>query len=138
RDLWQSRLLVLHLGLHAIVAGLAILLLLAPSFGAAAYATSRSMVPVMIVALLAGIALALLDAFGRHPTPNAAAAARALTKGPQAGMFWMSLGLGAALPALVVAVNPGQWGLAASALVLAGLLAYGHALVLAGQGPPIS
>lgn len=136
RDLWQSRLLALHLALHALIAGMAAL------FTAAAMIASRAEVamltPWMTACLVLALVTALFDAFGRHATPNAAAAARALVRGPQANLFWVSLLAGAALPALLLTLSPATWGAAASPLILACLWNYGHALVLAGQGPPIS
>jgi formate-dependent nitrite reductase membrane component NrfD/ferredoxin len=136
RDLWQSRLLGLHLALHAPIAGFAAL-----SLAAAAVASRGPLVPLsrwIALALLLSAALMLIDGLGRHPTPNGAAAARALTRGAQAGTFWLSLGAGTLLPAVLLTVSPGLWGLSAMALVLAGLFEYGRAFVLAGQGPPIS
>jgi Fe-S-cluster-containing dehydrogenase component/formate-dependent nitrite reductase membrane component NrfD len=136
RDLWQSRLLGLHLSLHAPIAGFAALGVLAMALRSRA-----SLVPMsrwIALALVVSAALMLIDGFGRHPTPNGSAAARALTRGPQAGMFWLALGAGTLLPAVLLTLSPAQWGLAATPLVLAGLYEYGHALLVAGQGPPIS
>jgi Fe-S-cluster-containing dehydrogenase component/formate-dependent nitrite reductase membrane component NrfD len=136
RDLWQSRLLGLHLALHAPIAGFAALVGLAAMLRA-----PTPLVPMsrwIALALVLSAALMLIDGLGSHPTPNGAAAAKALTRGRQAGMFWLSLGAGTILPAVLLVLSPGQWGLAATPLVLAGLFEYGRALVLAGQGPPIS
>jgi formate-dependent nitrite reductase membrane component NrfD len=136
RDLWQSRWLTLHLALHAPVAGMAALIT-----AAAMFATSAEVAMLrgwLIAGLLLAATVALADAYGRHPTANAAAAARALVKGPQAGLFWTAILAGAVLPALLLALRPATWGAAACPLILACLWDYGHALVLAGQGPPIS
>ncbi len=140
RDLWQSRLLGLHLALHAPIAGFAALVGLAAALGSRASLVT-SLVPMsrwIAIALVLSAALMLIDGLGSHTTPNGSAAARALTRGPQAGMFWLSLGAGTLLPAALLTLSPAQWGLAAMPLVLAGLFEYGRALVLAGQGPPIS
>jgi Fe-S-cluster-containing dehydrogenase component/formate-dependent nitrite reductase membrane component NrfD len=136
RDLWQSRLLGVHLLLHAPIAGFAALAVLA-----AALRTRTPLVPMsrwIAAGLVLSAVLMLVDGLGSHPTPNGSAAAKALTRGPQAGTFWLAFGAGTVLPAVLLAVSPGFWGLAAGALVLAGLLEYGRALVYAGQGPPIS
>jgi Fe-S-cluster-containing dehydrogenase component len=136
RDLWQSRLLSLHLAVHAPVAALAGLLLVAPLVGDQANQVSWG--EVVTGGLLVAGVLALVDGFGRHGTANARAAARALVRGPFASLFWAALVVGAALPAALFVAGPVALYPAAAALALGGLWLYGHALVLAGQGPPIS
>ena len=136
RDLWQSRLLVLHLALHAPTAALAALMLAAPLLGAGGDITLFA--PWLTFLLGTTASLAFVDVTGHHPTANARAAARALSKGPQARMFWASLIGGAVLPALILIGGMTALFPLAGALALAGLWFYGHALVLAGQGPPIS
>jgi len=136
RDLWQSRLLGLHLAVHAPVAALAGLILVAPMVG-----DQTNQVPwgeVVTGGLVLAVVLALVDAFGRHRTANAAAAARALARGPFAKLFWAALLVGAVIPAALFVAGPIALYPAAAALALGGLWLYGHALVLAGQGPPIS
>jgi formate-dependent nitrite reductase membrane component NrfD len=133
RDLWQSRLTLLHLLLHATVAGAAVTTLLAPAWQASHGV--RWLAPWCAAASALVILLALIDGFGPHPTPNATAAARALSRGRQASMYWISvigLALGAAL------IGTGLAPAAGGAAMLLALWIYGHALVLAGQGPPIS
>jgi len=91
-----------------------------------------------VVAVLVTAALALADALGKHRTPNAAAAAHALTRGSQARRFWLALAFGGALPALLALAGGAAPLVAAAVLALAGLWLHGHAFILAGQGPPIS
>ena len=55
-----------------------------------------------------------------------------------APLFWPSLLDGLALPAALLAAGAVAVFPLAGLLALAGLWLYGHALVLAGQGPPIS
>ena len=135
RDLWQSRLLKFHLALHAPVAGALALIAAAPFVGGHQLLVSWG--ELAAAGLLLGALLALADAFLKHDTANAAAAAHQLARGRQARLFWLSLAL-AAGPALLFAVGPLSAYPVAAALGLAGLWMYGHALVLAGQGPPIS
>ena len=136
RDLWQSPILFLHLGVHAPVAALAALFVVAPAVGAGGDIEPFSRW--LITGLITAAVLAVLDAQGSHPTANAAAAARALFRGPQAAMFWLAQVGGAMLPATLLATGDQALFPLAGALALAGLWLYGHALVLAGQGPPIS
>ena len=72
RDLWQSRLLLPHLIAHAIVAGVAVVIIAAATTGVGAASSFRVL---FIVAVLATGALSLADAITRHPTANATAAA---------------------------------------------------------------
>jgi Fe-S-cluster-containing dehydrogenase component/formate-dependent nitrite reductase membrane component NrfD len=138
RDLWQSRLMLPHLLLHAPLAGAAALFLTAPALGATGEVLGLAAPTAAGLALLA--ALALLDALGRHPTANGAAAARALARGRFAPLFWTALLGGTVLPAILMllAVTTPALLAPAGAISLCGLWLYGHALVLAGQGPPIS
>ncbi|MGH7751993.1 MAG: NrfD/PsrC family molybdoenzyme membrane anchor subunit, partial [Gemmatimonadales bacterium] len=136
RDLWQSPLLGLHLAVHAPVAALAGLLVLGPVVGDQANLVSWG--ELVTGGLLLAAVLALVDGFGRHRTANASAAARALVRGPFASWFWTALIPGAVVPAVMLAMGPTAVYPVAAALALLGLWLYGHALVLAGQGPPIS
>ncbi len=134
RDLWQSRLLVPHLLLHALGAGAAVLMLVVAVRGGTITTALR-------VAFLAGVVgtglLALADVYRRHHTANGAAAARALARGSQARLFWAALAIGVLLPIVLVFAGT-VGGVAAAVLALAGWWLHGHAFILAGQGPPIS
>jgi Fe-S-cluster-containing dehydrogenase component/formate-dependent nitrite reductase membrane component NrfD len=136
RDLWQSPVLYFHLALHAPVAALTALFIAAPALGVAQ--KTSPFAPWLSAGLGALAGLALVDAYGWHPTPNASAAARALGSGRYAALFRASLIGGFALPAALFLIGPVALFPLAGALALAGLWLYGHALVLAGQGPPIS
>ena len=91
-----------------------------------------------VAALLATGALALADALKRHTTANADAAAHALTRGAQARLFWLALALGVVLPVPLALAGGAAPLVAAAVLALVGLWLHGHAVILAGQGPPIS
>ncbi len=135
RDLWQSPLLGIELALEAPLAALAVVCFAATGARSLDAGQLAQQIPIL-AGLLA--AVVLLDAFGRHGTPNARAAAQALTRGPQATMFWIALVAGFAAPALLL-LQAGVNALPiAGVLILAGLWLRGHAFVLAGQGPPIS
>jgi Fe-S-cluster-containing dehydrogenase component/formate-dependent nitrite reductase membrane component NrfD len=140
RDLWQSPLLLVHLSLDAVVAGIAALALAAAATGRVDEDTLRYLTPIAAGLLVATGLLAMADAFGRHATTNAAAAAQALARGPQSALFQVALVGGMFLPAMLMAAASAS----SAALVFAALLAlggqwmYAHAFVLAGQGPPIS
>jgi len=134
RDLWQTRLLLPHLVLHALGSGAAVMVIVAVMSGSPMGSWLRA---AFLIGVLGTGVIALADAFGRHRTANGAAAARALTRGAQARLFWAALVIGVVLP--VILAFAGTIGaVAAAVLALAGWWLYGHAFVLAGQGPPIS
>jgi Fe-S-cluster-containing dehydrogenase component/formate-dependent nitrite reductase membrane component NrfD len=134
RDLWQSRLLLPHLLVHALVGGLAVVIIVGAISGLRA--GERLDYTFAGAALATGL-IALVDAFKRHHTSNARAAARTLTRGAQSRLFWLSLVVGVAL-VVPLALAGGASLAVAAALALGGLWLHGHAFILAGQGPPIS
>ena len=137
RDLWQSPLVGVQLGLQMIIAGSAALLLTGLAFPPSG-AEQSYLAGVLAWGLGGHLATALLgEAGSRHGSANAAAAARVLIRGRYAPVFWLSLLAGAILPlALLLHTGPGV--AAAAVLALAGLWGYEHAFVMAGQSVPIS
>jgi Fe-S-cluster-containing dehydrogenase component len=123
RDLWQSRWLLPHTLVNALLAGAGALALLgADDLGAW-----------LAAGALASAAIALLDAYGRHATAQAARAARNLRRDVYARRF--GAGVGAVLLAAPLsALSPA----AAGALALVGLWLYEDAWVRAGQSVPLS
>jgi Ni/Fe-hydrogenase subunit HybB-like protein len=134
RDLWQSRLLLPHLLVHALVGGLAVVIIVGAISG---LRPAEGLDYTFAGAALATGLIALVDAFKRHHTSNARAAARTLTRGAQSRLFWLSLVVGVAL-VVPLALAGGASLAVAAALALGGLWLHGHAFILAGQGPPIS
>jgi Fe-S-cluster-containing dehydrogenase component/formate-dependent nitrite reductase membrane component NrfD len=129
RDLWQSPLLPPHLLVQALLLGAAVLLPFAH------WLAEDAVVP--LEWLLAGTAVAQLvmvagEVTLPHPTAHAHLAVRELTRGRYARWFWAGtlLVLGAVFAPLI--------GVAAVPLALAGLLAYEHAYVQAGQSVPLA
>jgi formate-dependent nitrite reductase membrane component NrfD len=129
RDLWQSSLLPPHFALQAALAGSAVLLLVATAVEPAA-------VPALAGILAATCVAHLLFVLGEvtmtHPTAHARLAVEEMTERTYRVYFWAAAGLvaaGIAAPAL---------GSLAAPLALAGLLAYEHAYVQAGQSVPLA
>ena len=141
RDLWQSPLLPAHLLLQALVAGASALL---PFAGWLEPGAVRPLLAIAGGGSLAHLLLLWADASLPHVTAHSRLAAHELLAGRFARMFWT----GAALAALAVlaaaavlagpARPPAGSGALVAALALAGLLAYEHAYVQAGQCVPLA
>ncbi|MEK7863460.1 MAG: NrfD/PsrC family molybdoenzyme membrane anchor subunit, partial [Chloroflexota bacterium] len=142
RDFWQSPLLPLHLIVQAVVAGAGVLAI-------GAFALGGTPPPALVVALGIGVAAHVLVVASELLTPHAnrdvAVAAQAMTNGPDAALFWYgAMALGAAVPLVILAAQaagllPAALSAAAAGLAAtAGLLAYEHSWIRAGQAPPLS
>lgn len=141
RDLWQSPLLCWHLVVQAVMAGggaLAVTALLVNTtpVGAALVARALSVATALHVLML------LLEYGGRHASKQAAVAARMITHGRYARLFWTgAVALAVVAGALAV---PGWDGGGAVLVAVAGiavqvaLLAYESVFVRAGQDVPLS
>jgi len=85
--------------------------------------------------------MVLAEYLGRHPTANAAAAARMVTRGRYARMFWGG-GIGLAFLGVVLAAigwaGPLAVGLAGGVVVQVALAAYESVFIRAGQDVPLS
>ncbi len=128
RDLWESRLLLPHLLLQALMCGGACLLPLAPR--------SPGLLMVTVIGMLGHLVLAAAERTRRHDTENARQAAAfmgTLTLGPlrpaRDGLL-IGVGVGLVFAVLLPTV--------AFVPILAGLLLYEHAYVRAAQLPPLA
>jgi Fe-S-cluster-containing dehydrogenase component/formate-dependent nitrite reductase membrane component NrfD len=128
RDLWQNALLPVQLLVQAVVAGAAALLIIAAWLEPDALPALARVTTVAVVVQLALVAAEITLA---HPTAHARLAAREMTAGRYAGFFWGGLVL---MAGALFAI----WIWAVAALALAGLLAYEHAYVQAGQSVPLA
>jgi Fe-S-cluster-containing dehydrogenase component/formate-dependent nitrite reductase membrane component NrfD len=141
RDLWQSPLLLPHTIINAVLAG-------AGALGIAALAVSapdralHAVAWALAIAAVLSLAIAVLDAWGSHPTSQAQRAATNLRRDLHARRFRAGLGLGFALPALLATAFLAAGGTALLALAgasgLVGLWLYEDAWVRAGQSVPLS
>jgi Fe-S-cluster-containing dehydrogenase component/formate-dependent nitrite reductase membrane component NrfD len=139
RDFWQSPLLPIHLVVQALFAGAAILVLAAAAFGNG----DAARVPTLI--LLGGIAVHAVFVAAELVMPHAnndvRLAARAMTSGRDARLFWVGAVLvGIAAPAVLIAgaVAVPAAATVAAVAALAGLLAYEDSWIRAGQAAPLS
>ncbi len=135
RDLWQNRLLPLHLVAQWVLAGSAVLTLLPGSLG-----VTPRLRHVAVVGLALGLLAHGLMVLGELATPHATDAARRaasiVTRGSLRDAFWIgAIGAGWLLPAALLAANrnsPLVVGIAGAG-ALAGLLAFEWCFVMAAQ-----
>jgi formate-dependent nitrite reductase membrane component NrfD len=153
RDLWQSPLFLWHLLVQAIVAGAAIIVLLAVLDGypniADAADGGRGIIWASNFLLIGGVVLSTLMVLGELLlTPfstDAQYAAEMILRGRLRNMFWLgvvALGTGASAGLLlyVLAADAVSVPLEvlAAVLSLAGLLIFEGVWIIAGQAPPLS
>jgi len=141
RDLWQSPLLFWHLIVQATMVGTGALAIAAPAVdldGDARQLLART----LVLATAAHVLMLLLEYLGRHASKQAAAAARLITHGPYARVFW-STAIG--LTAVAAATASPSWNgdpialpLLAGLAVQIALLAYESVFIRAGQDVPLS
>jgi Fe-S-cluster-containing dehydrogenase component/formate-dependent nitrite reductase membrane component NrfD len=128
RDLWQNPLLPPHLVVQAVMAGAAALLLVAPIAGV----PGAPLAWILAIAAAVHVLVALGEITLGHATAHARLAIYEMTRGRYRRWFWGGLGLaalGAAAPWLPVAPP---------VCALAGLFAFEHAYVQAGQAVPLA
>jgi formate-dependent nitrite reductase membrane component NrfD len=140
RDLWQTRLLPLHLMAQWVLASSAVLTLLPGSLG-----VTPRLRHVAVVGLALGLLAHGLMVLGELAMPHATDAARRaasiVTRGSLRDTFWIgAIGAGWLLPAALLAADrnsPLVVGIAGAG-ALAGLLAFEWCFVMAAQGVPNS
>jgi Fe-S-cluster-containing dehydrogenase component/formate-dependent nitrite reductase membrane component NrfD len=129
RDLWQNPLLPVHLLVQAGLAGSAALLLSAAWWQPTA---AGWLGWVLMGTCTAHVLLVLGEAGMGHPTEHARLAVHEMTRGRFAWWFWAGFGL---VACGVTAPVAGAW---VAPLALAGLAAYEHSYVQAGQCVPLA
>ncbi len=129
RDLWQSPLLPPHLLVQALLAGSAALI---PPAAALAPGAVPTLSWVLAASALVHLLMVAGEATLTHVTAHARLANHEMVSGRYRAWFWA----GAVLVAVAVAA---PWlGTVAAPLAVAGLLAFEHAYVQAGQSVPLA
>jgi Fe-S-cluster-containing dehydrogenase component/formate-dependent nitrite reductase membrane component NrfD len=144
RDFWQSPLLLPVLLAQAVLAGSSALGLLSWALDGGGTITSMLAIILLIALALHGL-LALVEVFGAHTNSHVAAAAHYMVRGPLQYTFWGPFfAIGTLIPllllviALLVPQTAGALVGFAGICALAGLFAYEHCFVTAGQSVPLS
>lgn len=132
RDLWQSPALPGHMFVQALVAGGATTALLGIAGFGQLVGPSRW---VLAGGLLAHTALIASEIFTPHQTEDAEEAAARITRGRFRQAFWFGgLGVGVAVPLVVLAVSGSPVAVAAAGVAaLAGLFAFEYCWIIAPQ-----
>jgi len=141
RDLWQSRWLLPHLLVQALMVGagaMAVALVLAGEGSSAVGLAARS----LLVGAVLHLAVTAADLGGRHRSRGAAVAARVIVRGRYSRLFWLGsvapVGVAVVLAAVAWSGGAGWAALIAGLLVQPALLAYESVFVRAGQDVPLS
>jgi Fe-S-cluster-containing dehydrogenase component/formate-dependent nitrite reductase membrane component NrfD len=136
RDLWQSKILLPHLLVQAVVLGAAALLPFTSS-DSEHLAARQLLAMVMVGGLVGHFLFALIERWSRHPTDNGKQAAAFLDsiRWGRLPIFRLSLFLIWPVPMISMAPNLGA---VATAFVLLSILGYECAYVRAAQLPPLS
>lgn len=137
RDLWQSTLLPVHIFVQAIMAGAAMLLIVAPFFNLTPDSI-RVLVWTFGASLVINLLITVGGEFGTpHASQVAAMAAHIITHGRYKNHYWFSLIIGGLIPLIIAAVTASPFALAiAGVLSLIGLFFYEWAFVMAPQEVP--
>ena len=139
RDLWQSSLLPVHMGVQSVMMGAAAMVLLGAlgSFPVAVQLVSVSLFQAM---LLLDLLIVLIGEFGMsHASESAAKAAHEITHGRYANYFWYgALGIGHIIPLILLGVGSAAPLSLAAITAIIGLYCYEHAFVMAPQNIPNS
>ena len=138
RDFWQSPTLVLHMLLHAVLAGAAVfaLVFLFSTPGEDWFAFVRNTLIVGVILNLLVIAAEMLTP---HPTADARKAVEAIVRGRYRGYFWfLGIVIGNAVPVVLAWIGGEAMLAAAGAGVLIGLYATEYVWVRAPQDIPLS
>ncbi len=139
RDLWQDVALPLHFLVRTALAGSASIVVLAVVLGGSGPWTDAAQWT-LVGTLAAHLACLARHFITGHLTADGRAASRNMTGGQYREYFWNAAVAGTAAPLALAAGLPaaGPAQAAAAMLALAGLAAYEHAYVQAGQSAPLS
>ena len=138
RDFWQSPTLVLHMLLHAVLAGAAVfaIVFLFSAPGEDWFAFVRN---TLIIAVILNLLVIAAEMLTPHPTADARKAVQAIVRGRYRGYFWfLGLVVGNLLPVVLAWIGGEAMLAAAGAGVLIGLYATEYVWVRAPQDIPLS
>jgi Fe-S-cluster-containing dehydrogenase component/formate-dependent nitrite reductase membrane component NrfD len=144
RNFWQSPLLLPMLLVQAVIGGAAALGLLSWALSGGS-ALSQLFTAVLLSAIVVHGMFGIVEVFGSHANRHVASAAHYMSKGGLKDIFWgLFFAVGSIIPLVMLVlalfvpvVQPALLGVA-GIFALAGLFAYEHCFVTAGQIVPLS
>lgn len=138
RDFWQSPTLVLHMLLHAVLAGAAVFALIL-LFGLPGEAWTAFVRNTLIAAIILNLLVIASEMLTPHPTADARKAVQAIVGGRYRGYFWvLGIAVGNLAPVVLAWTGSEAMLVAAGAGVLIGLYATEYVWVRAPQDIPLS
>lgn len=143
RDFWQSPMLGLHMLIHSVMAGGAVLLLATFVFRPGRELGIPNLVEVLNYVLISSLALHLvtlaIELTTTHSTEDAASVVEMILKGRYKNLFWFGLVIaGNLLPLILLTYMWGGFAAPAGLLILVGLWISQHIWVKAPQTIPLS
>ncbi len=137
RDFWQSPLLSIHMLVHCVIAGAAAMSVLSLFFEAEDWAVCLGRI--LIAAILGKLLIDFLELASTHGTTDSRLVAKMITNGRFQTMYWYGvIGLGCALPLLMLLINLIVLLPVAGLFALLGLYFAEHIWVRAPQLIPLS
>jgi Fe-S-cluster-containing dehydrogenase component/formate-dependent nitrite reductase membrane component NrfD len=141
RELWQSPVFIWHLLVQALIAGAALIIILAAILGAASVEWPAGLI--LFSTLIVGIAMILIELTLPAITEDFRRAGELILRGEFSLKFWVGVVLiGTILPLILLAIffgtGIGPLALAAAVLGLLGLLIFENIWIDAGQAVPLS
>lgn len=138
RDFWQSPTLVLHMLLHAVLAGAAVFAA-ALLFVASGEEWSSFVRNTLLVAIVLNLLVIASEMLTPHPTADARKAVQAIVRGRYRGYFWiLGIAIGNVAPAVLAWIGGEALLATAGVGVLIGLYATEYVWVRAPQDIPLS
>ncbi len=137
RDFWQSPVLLLHMFVHAIVAGAAALSLV--TFITGETAATSFFATTLLLNLLLNAVVIVAELLTPHATSDARRTVELILSGTFARLFWTGgIAVGTVSPALMLWLGTGGWIAAGASLALLGLYCIEYIWVRAPQEIPLS
>jgi Fe-S-cluster-containing dehydrogenase component/formate-dependent nitrite reductase membrane component NrfD len=135
RDSWQSPLLPLVMGTHAVILGAACFGLLTPWISPD---WTSYLQKALGIGLLVHLLAELSEHWLTHSSKAAAMVSHEITRGKFSRLFWLNLLFGAVVPLLICFFAPPLWLPLAAVLAGVGTYVSQHVLIFAGQQLPLS
>lgn len=107
RDFWQSPLLPVHMLVHSVVAGAAVVMIASSLFGIEGWMILLK--KTLLIALGVNMFTMIIELTVKHPTTEAESVAKMITSGKYSTRFWIiSVGIGTLVPMVLLLFTTGE------------------------------